>query len=341
MEYQHESGFNLEYAGSFTIEEPEERFMNPKMTRLRSWLVRSQFDESEVKLIFRPGIFIFSEVNFDDRDTGVYESRYVTTLLPLPADKAPDWTSPSVSVDRSMLRPLSGNDQDMMHHHFGSSHLVFESLLQSYVNFLNERSKFQLFHNEAYDVYSSFGESFEEFREVCIDYALLEKSERALKLSTQVDLELQHQVSDISHALVGQGENESDEALEKVEAFKSACRQLLNKAVSLHVLDVNVSDEASIRWTNYTDTLRQEADTICSRLDKHSTEFQKFSDTLIERFSEIEKETNQKAIDIETLEVPLSRTSMRILRVEKVWLPYWNIRSEKDSKFRERVFKAH
>jgi hypothetical protein len=342
MTFQHESGFNLEYSGSFDFENPEERFMYPRLTRLNTWLIRSIFEEADVNLAFTPGIFIFSELSCDDRDTNSYSSRYITTLLPLLDERAPDWFSPSVSVDRQEMRPLPAENAELLRGKSHVRHLAFDLLLQNYVSTINERTDLRLFFNESYNIYASFDQSFDEFREHCISCALQEKSELALKLAQRFDREIQQLDASVLHQAEGTADGElSQGVLEKIEALQLAGNRLLNKAISLHVLDVNVSDEASIRWTNYTDTLQEVADNLDEGLEKYNEEFSRFATSLIERFSEIERETNEKALDIETLEIPLSSCSMRILRVEKVWLPQWNIRYMRDGKPNERSFRAY
>lgn len=341
MDYQHESGLRLEFAGSFDVEDPEERFVFPKLTTLKSWLARIPYDEAEVSLSFGPGIFIFSELTCENRDTGLFDSQYIKTLLPLVDERAPAWSAPSIVVTREELRPVPEAFRVLLENQSNRKTLAFPLLVESYINHVNEGSALQLLFNKSYEVYSPIGQSFEEFREQCIAYALEEKSEEALQLSEVFDREIQQLEMSLQHEAMSRKEEQDEEIIEQISAVKLACKRLLNKAISLHVLDVNISDEASNRWSNYGDTLREEAESLASDLDKYTSELARFAENLIERFSEIEKELNSKALDIETLEVPVSSCTMRILRVEKVWLPFWNIYYSNKGTFNNKTFTAH
>jgi hypothetical protein len=313
----------------------------PSATRLITWFNRGTFTDAEVKLGFTPGFFVFSELTCDDRDTNLFDSRYITTLLPLENEHAPNWSQPSVSADRDQLRPLPDNFYAVLEAQTNINHANFSLLLESYINHIKDRNKLTLLFNDSYKIFATAGESFDEFKEMCISYALTEKSEKALKLAMRYDREIQQLDTGLSHeSQLNSGKN-SDEKVEQIESLQLACNRFLNKAVSLHVLDVQETDEASIRWTNYGETLRAEAAEIIDSLEVFKEEFTRFSSNLIDDFSELEKETNEKALDIESLNIPLSSCSMRILRVEKVWLPRWNIRYYKSGKLVEYNFRAY
>lgn len=340
MEFHSETGIVINQPMEIDFSNPEQSFATPHLARLRTWLRRARYDAVKVVLKFKPGIFLFSELTWDDRDTGVYNSRYISKLSILDSDHNIDWAKATAVVDRKELRPVPDTMTAYLEKQCNVADLDFLALTESFLRFISEQSSLQILVNENYGIYSSIGESVEEFSKVCLDIASLQKSEKALSLAAIVDREMRQNIDGMFHALDRELENKRDVVRSRIEDFELACKRLLNKAISLHVLDVHHGENGSSRATDYNDALIAESNTILETLDSFQDEFRKSSDDLIVRFGEIESIANGEALDINIIEIPPSSCSLQLIRVSEVWLPFWSVRYSADGTEKEKSIKA-
>ena len=60
MEIRDETGITISQPVEIDFENPEQAFLAPTFTRLKSWLRRAKYDTVKVVLKFDPAVYIFS-----------------------------------------------------------------------------------------------------------------------------------------------------------------------------------------------------------------------------------------------------------------------------------------
>lgn len=341
MEIKSESGILINQPMEIDLENPDQNYIFPKLKRLNNWLKRKSCDTVETMLKFMPGIYILSELTHDDTDLGIYKARYIDNLVQLSEDRNIDWASSSGLLDRRVLRPLPMEMDSYLQGQHSNTDFDFKLLLNSYFMFVTDQQNLKTLSNDSFHLYSRFGQSEDEFKEICFNQAFLEKSEKALKLAEIVDREMQQNKSNLLKELVSKQVNSEEEITSQADNYESLCKSLLNKAISLHNLEAYQKTQQLKNPQSYEDSLRAELDKLSRECEVFKTEFMKFGERLIGHFSEIEYEANYKANNISTVQVPPSNCSLRLLRVVQVWLPHWNIRYSLDGREENKMIKAY
>ena len=341
MEIKSESGILINQPVEIDLENPDQSYIFPKLKRLNTWLSRKSFDSLEATLKFLPGIYILSELTHDDTDLGIYKARYIDNLVQLEDERKVDWASSSGLLDRRVLRPLPEAMNDYLSGQHSTTDFDFQLLVNSYLMFVTDHQNLKTLSNDSFHIHSRFGQSEDEFREVCFNHAFLEKSERALKLAEVMDRELQQNRTSIFNELSAKQIQSEEETFALAENYELMCKSLLNKAISWHNLGNYQKSGPGKAPQRYEAVLLEEMKRLSQECDQFKSEFIKFGERLIEKFTEIEYEANYRASNITTVQVPPSNCSLRLLRVCKVWLPFWNINYSSEGREKTRMIRAY
>lgn len=340
MEIHSDSGLRISQAADIDYERPELVFIAPGVSRLKAWLRREYFRLATVKLRFSPGLYIFSSLTADDRDLGVYSTRYLDTVIEVQKQRRITLARTPVTIDRRELRPAPEGMITWLREQDGVGPFDFAHLLERFVRSLAEMETIVILSNETFNLVSSFGDTEEEFRETCNDIASIEKSERALELASVIDREMQQNMAHLRRHVTDVQKNKQEVVGAQLEGFELACKRLLNKAISMHVLDPQPLEGGASRSVNYSDSLAAEAEDLAAAQGRYQAEFRNFARSLIERFSEIEQEINAKAAAIGKTDVPPSSCSLQVLRAAIAWLPFWAIQFTADGGQKEKMIRA-
>ena len=319
----------------------EHTFLFPNLFRFRRWFRGKNISALELRLEFVPGIYLLSELSFDDSDLGVFKLNYIDRLIELDKRRRTiDWAAPAAIINRRFLRPVPDAMLEYLERNSVDIDFDFEALSDSFLAYLEEQSQLTLMSNDNFGLFSSSAESEEEFRQFCMDYANAEKSERALELGAFYDRKIQQILGRLQNqALATKGpKQEVDVAL--VRDFEMACESLLNKAINLHVTENRPESGKESGGAQYRSTMEDQRKALEAGLERLQGEFREFSSPLIEEFASLEDEVNEKALTITTVEVPLARCTIQLLRVSRVWLPYWYSEYRMNGRDESKVFKA-
>lgn len=320
----------------------EHTFLYPSISRLKKWLSRSEISTLELRLEYHPGIFILTELSFDDSDLGVFFIEYVDRLIELGTkERQIDWTKPAAIIDRRLLRPVPELMLDYLARNSGDLEIDFHRLAEQFLTFLSERSHLTLLSNENYRQFSAFGESDEEFKQLCFRYAGAEKSERALALEDVFKRKILQLTGRLEKEAPAGGGAREELARTGIEDLDLACKSLLTKSINLFILE----QHPDFGWRapdidNYLAALTADIDRLGGRLDLFKEEFAHFAKEIVEVFGDLEQEVNAKAMEINTVEVPLAKCAIQLLRVSQVWLPYWQGEFREGGESRSELIKA-
>ena len=306
---------------------------------MRSWYRRNDIELLDLRLEFTQGIYLLAELSFDDSDLGVFNIDYIDRLIELDRkSKNIDWASPAAIIDRRMLMPVP--DAMLEHLKRESVEIEFDlrAVAQSFLSYLEEQSSLTLFINDSYGIRSLSGESIDEFRRLCRDYANAEKSERSLELGTVFERKIEQAVGRLQVAASPALNAKEEMAIAHADDFRLACKSLLSKAINLQFLE-HGSDEVESPDA-YVSALTAEIETVAASLEHFVADFQAFASELLESFSEIELEISEKVENINAVASPLSKCSIKLLRVSHVWLPYWRAEYTLSGEERTLLLKA-
>jgi hypothetical protein len=306
------------------LDKPEEIFLFPKLFRIKSWYRRNDITTLELRLDFRQGIYILGELSFDDSDLGVFNIDYIDRLVELDRNrKSIEWSKPAALIERKELLPVP----DQMIEHLERAGETFDvdyrAMVESFLAFLEEQKSLTLFTNNSYGLTSLLGESEEEFRRLCYSYANAEKSERALELAGVYERKIEQAVRSVKSVDPPALDAKEEIALARVESFRLACKSLLNKAINLHFLEQPEYRGGGVQVKSYVDPLRAEAEAVATGLESRVDEYMRFASELIKEMEDLEQEFVARAETITSVEAPMSRYSIQVLRVARAWLPYW------------------
>ncbi len=165
------------------FDNPEQTFLFPVLFHFERWYRRHKIGDLELRLEFFPGIYLLAELSIDDSDLGVFNLEYVDRLIELDKRRRViDWSAPAAVISRRLLRPVPDAMLEYLLRNSVKHGFDFGALAESFLSFLKEQNKLTLLFNESFGLHSSSGDSVEEFRRVCRDYANAEKAELALDL---------------------------------------------------------------------------------------------------------------------------------------------------------------
>ncbi len=324
------------------LDHPEETFLFPKLFRIKSWYRRNEISLLELRLEFHPGIYVLGELSLDDSDLGIFNIDYIDRLIELDRKrKSIDWSKPVALIERRSLLPVP---DEMVEHLVRESErfdVDYHSTAQSFLDFLEEQKSLTLFTNDSYGITSLLGESEDEFRKLCYSYANAEKSERALELGMVFERKIEQSSRSLGRVDPPALDDREEIALARVEDFRLACKSMLNKAINLQFLEQQEYQVEGSHVENYINMLRAEAESIVSGLEFRREDFSSFADELLEKFEDLESEFVVKAENITAVEAPLSKFSIQILRVARVWLPYWGAEYSLGEEERSLLIKAY
>ncbi len=324
------------------FDNPEQTFLFPNIHKLRSWYRRAKTDVLDLMLEFRPGFYILSELSFDDSDLGVFKIEYIDRLIELDRRKRQiDWAAPAAVINRRSLRPLPDAILGSLAGHGKRIEYDFRAMADSFLAFLSEQSSLTILKNESFSLYSSFGESEEEFRQACHDHANAEKSETALELGAVFERKLQQAVTRLDVPSPSSKEQDEQVVRARVEDLRLACKSLIIRAINLHVLEPHLALLDRPSTESYIELLQAEAGRLAGGLEGFGEAFSQFSAELIDKFGAIEREVNAKADDIVGVDVPLARCTIQLLRVAQVWLPYWQADYRKGGRAKTSLLKGY
>ncbi|HUX08908.1 MAG TPA: hypothetical protein VMX35_16535 [Acidobacteriota bacterium] len=324
------------------LDHPEETFLFPKLFRIKSWYMRNEITSLELRLEFHHGVYVLGELSFDDSDFGVFNIDYIDRLIELDRKRRSiDWSRPVALIARRSLMPVP---DEMVEHLVRESENIsvdYHSVAQSFLDFLEEQKSLTLFTNNSYGITSLLGESEDEFRKLCYSYANAEKSERALELGMVFERKIDQIARSYERVDPPAMDAREEIALAWVEDFRLACKSLLNKAINLQILEQQEYQVEGSHVDTYIDTLKADAESIVSGLESRREDFISFANGLIEEFKNLESEFVTKAESINSVEAPLSKFSIQILRVARVWLPYWGAEYSLGDEERSLLIKAY
>ena len=237
-----------------------------------------------------------------------------------------------------MLMPVP--DSMIEHLERESIHIEFDlhAVAQSFLVYLEEQSSLNLFINDSYGIRSLSGESIDEFRRLCHDYANAEKSERSLELGAVFERKIEQAVGRLQVAAQPALNAKEEMAIAHVDDFRLACKSALSKAINLQFLEHGGEEIQSP--DAYANALTVEMDAMAGSLEHFISDFQAFAAELLESFSEIEREISEKVENIHAVAAPLSKCTIRLLRVSHVWLPYWRAEYTLSGEERTLLLKA-
>lgn len=340
MEMRSESGIKISQSVEIDFNNPEQSFLYPRLLRLINWLKKTKFKNVKVILTFVPGIYLFSELTHDARNLGVFNLKYVDSLVELHRDEKVNWSKRAAVIDKLWLRPVPDEQIDYFHQQSDYDEFEFKYIADSFLQYVSEQSSLKILINESYGLISSIGESEEEFKRTCNEYALLEKAEEALELERSFYRDIVQATEGMRHAVKLASKSQQELLISQIENFEAGCKLLLNKAINLLGVDQQ-NDETISSYGNYSDTLTAEADRISSSVEIKKNEFDRFTLNLTEAFSEVEKDAAARAMSIRSVEVPPSMCTLELLRVTKVWLPYWKTRYTVAEEIKEELVRAY
>ena len=329
-------GGNIVRTIDVDLDNPEQTFLFPKTYRFRRWYRGVETDSLELRLEFSQGLYVLAELSFDDSDLGVFNIDYIDRLIELDKNrKSIDWSSPAALIDRRSLLPVPDEMLDYFRREVDEIDFELSAAVDSFVSFLEEQRSLTLYINDSYGLKSLSGDSEEEFRRLCREYANPEKSERALELVAVFETKIQQAIGRLQSFSQPALDAEQEIGVAHTENFFLACESLLGKAINLLFLDQQGENEVRIKADadRFTEALRRETDEIAAGLECFGEEFERFASELIEEFGALESEFEVKLGNITAIEAPLSKSTIQILRVAQVWLPYW--RAEYSTKIEE------
>jgi hypothetical protein len=324
------------------LDKPEETFLFPKLFRIKSWYRRNDIPFLELRLDFHQGIYILGELSFDDSDLGVFNIDYIDRLIELNRNrKSIDWSKPAELIERRALLPVPDGMIEHLERAGETYDVDYRAVVQSFLDFLEERKSLTLFTNDSYGLTSLLGEPEEEFRRLCYSYANAEKSERALELAMVYERKIEQAVLGLKSVDPPALDAKEEIALTRVEDFRLACKSLLNKAINLQFLEQQEYRGAEKHVQSYVDLLHKEAEALGADLESRNEEFRSFSAELIHELEDLEQEFVVRAESITAVEAPISRFSIQVLRVARVWLPYWSAEYRMGGQDRNLLIKAY
>jgi hypothetical protein len=324
------------------LDNPEQTYLFPSTSNLKRWYNNTKISSLELRLDYLPGIFILTELSVDDSDLGIFNIEYVDRLIELDRkEKHIDWSKPAAVIDRRTLRPVPEQMQEYLKRNSGNLEFDFGHLANSFLAFLSERNQLTLLSNDHYKQVSAFGESEEDFRELCLEHAGTEKSEQAVKLGEFFERLILQNISRLRQENPDDGGRRAELISTGIEDFHLASKSLLAKAINLQLLDYQ-ADQAGLPKDPeaYVSILKAESDRLAGGLEVFKEEYKQLSKQITESFGNLEREVISKASAITTIVVPLAKSSIQLLRISRVWLPYWQAEYREGDTSKNRMIKA-
>jgi hypothetical protein len=338
MKKQYDSGLLVSQPIVIDFENPVHTWVFPRNENLLRWFRRYNIQSVSVEQVYFPALFVFSELNCEAHGMGLYVSRNLSALMPIKEYWPTSGKLKAIPMDRRQLQPAS---EDLISQIAGKSNLLAidpHVPLESYIEFVGGSEKLSIFFNDSFQLFAAGGDSEEDFKAVCYDLAMHEKSKHAQEIAEVVDRELQQNVAALRRDAQAP---DGTAAPEQVEQFQVACKRILSKAINAHILSPTAAESADQRNIDYRQFLLTEMEIMITNLDNYSDELRKFTNSLVLKFGEIEKDANEKAENISSVAVPLSTCHLRVLKIAYAWLPFWKVRYSDNKEIKESILRAY